>query len=73
MIFTKFLEGTEGKKYSGYLVFGNAPNHNGVPNLSKTYCRRIVIMSDISIETTSKKLIPLQLLRLERSSFLKYF
>ena len=54
-------------------MFGDAPNCSGVPYFFKASLILVFIIIDISFETTSSKLIPLQLFGFEDSPFLEGF
>ena len=54
-------------------MFGDTSNCKGVPYFFKATWILVLIMIDISFETTSSKCIPLQLLGFEESPFYEGF
>ena len=49
------------------------PNCRGVPNFPRVECRRLVIAIETALDTTSSKLIPLQLFGLDKYNLLLIF
>ena len=61
------------KDPSGHLDSGHDPNSRGLPNFSRVDCRRLVITMETTLDTTSSKLITLQLFGLDKSPFFVIF
>ena len=61
------------KKPSWQPILGDTPNCKRVPYFFKVFWILVLSIIDISFETTSSKLIPLQLFGCEASSFFDFF